>query len=60
MAAKNVELVGFTATPVEVAIIDEMRKRNYKMNKSEVIRLLINEGAKNLLGTGKKEPKTSN
>ena len=50
MAAKNVELVGFTATPNEVMIIDEMQKRHYKMNKSEVIRLLINAGAEKLLG----------
>lgn len=57
MAAKNVELVGFTATANEMRIIDAVQKKNYKMNKSEVIRLLINAGAEVLLGEKKNDSK---
>lgn len=47
---KKVSCVTFTATEAEKKIIDAVRKKNYKMNQSEVVRLLINEGAKNILG----------
>jgi len=48
--AKNVTYVGFTATPVELEIIDEVRRRNYRVNNSEAIRMLINAGAEKVLG----------
>jgi hypothetical protein len=48
--AKNVKLVGFTATPVELEIIEEVRRRNYRLNNSEAIRMLINAGAEKVLG----------
>lgn len=49
MAGKNVKFVGFTITPKEAQIIDEVQKRNYRANQSEVIRMLINAGAEKLL-----------
>lgn len=57
MAAKNVKFIGFTVTPQEELIIDEVQKRNYRMNQSEVIRLLINAGAEKLIGKKKSESK---
>lgn len=55
MALKNGKFCGFAATPKEVEIIDRVMRKNYTMSKSDVIRLLINEGAKNLLA--EKKPK---
>ena len=46
---KKVTCVTFTATETEKRIIDEVRRNNYKLNQSEAVRLLINEGAKALL-----------
>ena len=39
----------------ERQIIDRIRRKHYTMNQSEIVRWLINEGGKNLLG--KKEDK---
>ena len=58
MPEKNVKTVCITITPVEAEIVDKLRRKHYKLNQSEVYRLLINEGAKNLLG--KKEAPTTN
>lgn len=52
---KKVTCVTFTATEAERRIIDAVRRQNYKLNQSEVVRLLINEGAKNLLRQKKLE-----
>lgn len=57
MAAKNVKFIGFTVTPQEEHIIDEVQKRHYRLNQSEVIRMLINAGAEKLIGEKKRESK---
>lgn len=44
------KLINFTASTDELKIIDEIRRKNYTMNQSQIIRLLIHEGAKSLLG----------
>ena len=54
MAAKNVKVIGFTATETELKIIDAVLRQNYQMNKSEVIRMLINAGAEKVLRADQK------
>ena len=48
MPAVNGENVGFMATQKELDIIDEMKKLHYNETKAEVIRMLINAGARAL------------
>lgn len=45
---KTVSCITFTATEKERKIIEEIREKNYRLNQSEVVRMLINEGAKAL------------
>ena len=52
---KTVTCVTFTATEKERQIIDAVRRNNYKLNQSEAVRLLINEGAKALKRSKKLE-----
>jgi len=56
MGEKNVKVTGFTATKKELKIIDQFMRKNYRMNKSEVIRMLINAGAESL--SREREPET--
>lgn len=49
MPAKKVTTISMTITDSERVILDRMRKRYYTLNQSEVLRMLINEGAKTLL-----------
>lgn len=41
---KSGKIISFMATPTEQKIIEEVRKKNFKLNQSDAIRLLINEG----------------
>lgn len=41
---KSGKIISFMATPAEQKIIEEVRKKNFKLNQSDAIRLLINEG----------------
>lgn len=49
MAEKKTDNEGFQAYPEDKKIIDDMMKIHYTKSKSEVIRMLIREGAKTLL-----------
>lgn len=55
MPVKNGELIGFIATKNEIKIIDEAQRKNYKMNRSEIIRMLINAGSEKVLAKKQKE-----
>lgn len=59
MPAKKVTTISMTITDSERVILDRMRKRYYTLNQSEVLRMLINEGAKTLLAPKAKTEKTA-
>ena len=54
MGEKNVKILTFTASPNELKIIDTYMRKNYRKNRSEIIRMLINAGAESL---GKRDSK---
>lgn len=47
------QLISFKPTNAQLAIIDNLRKHNYLMNQSDVIRMLIDKGAEAVLGAEK-------
>ena len=55
MAEKNVKTICITVTPAQLAVVDELRRKYYRMNQSEVYRMLIDAGAAQLLGKQPKE-----
>lgn len=50
---KKGKLINFLAGKQERSIIDAVRKENYTMNQSDIIRMLMIEGAKVKIGEKK-------
>ena len=56
MSAVNVKTVSFTITSVEEELFNEVKRLYYDKNRSEVFRMILKYGAKELL---RKENKRS-
>ena len=44
MSSKTMKAITFNASPSEIKIIEAVQKKNFRMNRSEVIRSLIQAG----------------